>query len=241
MSFKIVHVLMIIIVAFMLYYFMINNINCDCLSNGFSVGGDEAEPTEADCFKEIELLDKVCCEGNCPDGYPTKCSEDCKKHLKKILISCSGSQSFKMNDLKREMCNSCEPNNKIDGCNDLCEINEDLNTSDKCIKFNDSCAWDSKTNKCYTRNCNTRDHRVPTCEQAKERGLTVLESGLCEHSISANNELCYLGWRIVPGTSNIRELDGTCKNKNTNGETHKCIGCAKFGDVGAVLPRCQTP
>ena len=45
MSLKIVHVLMIIIIACMLYY-VINDINCNCLINGFSVAGSNINITK---------------------------------------------------------------------------------------------------------------------------------------------------------------------------------------------------
>jgi hypothetical protein len=54
MSLKIVHVLMIIIIACMIYY-VLNDINCNCLINGFSVGGSNINISE-----NLILDDKTC-------------------------------------------------------------------------------------------------------------------------------------------------------------------------------------
>ena len=60
MSLKIVHVLMIIIIACMLYY-VINDINCNCLINGFSVAGSN-----------INITKDLILDGNtCPSPPPS--------------------------------------------------------------------------------------------------------------------------------------------------------------------------
>ena len=147
------HLLLFVVAAFLLYHLMGS---CGC--NGFSVGGNEA-----DCDNAINLLEKVCCDGhpgNCPNGYPKECNEDCKEHLKNILISCSGSQSINTNQIKTEICDSCGTKNIIDGC--PCDLNNG-NCNVECI---------DKDNKICGVNMNTSNTRnMHSCNDIEESDL----------------------------------------------------------------------
>ena len=151
---KSIHVIMVAIVAFLLYYLIGG---CGCSSDGFSVGGQ----SEKECIAKLEKLEEICCqdENNCPKGHPIKCDKSCEDHIQNILISCSNSPDI--DKIKKDLSLSCkgEPCKGTIGGYEFCG-----EEAKKCM-----CDQTTKDNKNICRNLvgNKHLYNNDNCAQCK--------------------------------------------------------------------------
>ena len=106
---KMEHVLMVLIVAFVLYYFMGS---CSC-GNGFSVGG-EGDCTDDGIIRFIENVENI------PDctisgtGEFTKCGPNCYDKIKKYYGDCSSEiQNNKISKELNKVADVCMKQNPV--------------------------------------------------------------------------------------------------------------------------------